>query len=111
MYFLLYLTKSVIFQQSRFPLGVKVGGFDEWGFRPWISWECATILFTLLGRQKLWFNLTLDEVENQFVDFDKPPGSMNLDELLMSVWNADLNQFAGVDIDNTSPTDFFSASG
>lgn len=64
-----------------------------------------------MGRQKLWFNLTLDEVENQFVDFDKPPGSMNLDELLMSVWNADLNQFAGVDIDNTSPTDFFSASG
>lgn len=53
----------------------------------------------LLGRQSSMYNLTLDEVQNQLGDLGKPLSSMNLDELLKSVWSAEANQgLGGVDI-------------
>lgn len=45
-----------------------------------------------LTRQGSLYSLTLDEVQNQLGDLGKPLGSMNLDELLKSVWSAELNQ-------------------
>lgn len=57
-----------------------------------------------------WFNLTLYEVENQLVDLGKFPGSMNFDEYsqVTSVWNADLIQTSGGNIDDTSTATSFS---
>ncbi|KAL5154671.1 ABSCISIC ACID-INSENSITIVE 5-like protein 2 [Glycine soja] len=42
-----------------------------------------------LTRQGSLYNLTLDEVQNQLGNLGKPLGSMNLDELLKSVWTAE----------------------
>ncbi|XP_047311629.1 ABSCISIC ACID-INSENSITIVE 5-like protein 2 isoform X2 [Impatiens glandulifera] len=42
------------------------------------------------------YNLTLDEVQNQLGDLGKPFSSMNLDELLKTVWNAEANQAANI---------------
>ncbi|TKY62789.1 ABSCISIC ACID-INSENSITIVE 5 protein 2 [Spatholobus suberectus] len=42
-----------------------------------------------LARQGSLYNLTLDEVQNQLGNLGKPLGSMNLDELLKSVWTAE----------------------
>lgn len=42
-----------------------------------------------LGRQGSLYNLTLDEVQTQLGDLGKPLTSMNLDELLKSVWTAE----------------------
>ncbi|KAK3004379.1 hypothetical protein RJ639_019775 [Escallonia herrerae] len=51
-----------------------------------------------LGRQGSLYNLTLDEVQHQLGDVGKPLSSMNLDELLKSVWTAEANQgMGGVD--------------
>ncbi|KAK2967398.1 hypothetical protein RJ640_023989 [Escallonia rubra] len=51
-----------------------------------------------LGRQGSLYNLTLDEVQHQLGDLGKPLSSMNLDELLKSVWTAEANQgMGGVD--------------
>nr|XP_043620502.1 ABSCISIC ACID-INSENSITIVE 5-like protein 2 [Erigeron canadensis] len=44
-----------------------------------------------LARQGSLYNLTLDEVQNQLGDLGKPLTSMNLDELLKSVWTAEGN--------------------
>ncbi|XAR51053.1 hypothetical protein NMG60_11005562 [Bertholletia excelsa] len=56
-----------------------------------------------LTRQNSWFNLTLDEVESQLGALGKPLGSMNLDELLKNVWNAEASQSNTIDIDSSSP--------
>ncbi|XP_023768520.1 ABSCISIC ACID-INSENSITIVE 5-like protein 2 [Lactuca sativa] len=45
-----------------------------------------------LARQGSLYNLTLDEVQQQLGDLGKPLSSMNLDELLKSVWTAEANQ-------------------
>jgi ABA responsive element binding factor len=45
-----------------------------------------------LSRQGSLYNLTLDEVQNQLGDLGKPLSSMNLDELLKSVWSVETNQ-------------------
>ncbi|KAL4571763.1 hypothetical protein LXL04_018528 [Taraxacum kok-saghyz] len=45
-----------------------------------------------LARQGSLYNLTLDEVQHQLGDLGKPLTSMNLDELLKSVWTAEANQ-------------------
>lgn len=42
-----------------------------------------------LSKQGLLYNLTLDEVQHQLGDLGKPLSSMNLDELLKSVWSAE----------------------
>ncbi|CAL0299192.1 unnamed protein product [Lupinus luteus] len=47
-----------------------------------------------LAREGSLCNLTLDEVQNQLGNLGKPLGSMNLDELLKSVWSAE----AGSDV-------------
>ena len=44
-----------------------------------------------LTRQASLYNLTLDEIQSQLGDMGKPLGSMNLDELLKSVWTAENN--------------------
>ncbi|XP_057953325.1 ABSCISIC ACID-INSENSITIVE 5-like protein 2 [Malania oleifera] len=56
-----------------------------------------------LTRQNSWYNLTLDEVENQLAGLGKPLGSMNLDEVLKNVWSAGVNPAMTMDVDNTSP--------
>ncbi|XP_059668246.1 ABSCISIC ACID-INSENSITIVE 5-like protein 2 [Cornus florida] len=48
-----------------------------------------------LARQGSLYSLTLDEVQNQLGDLGKPLTSMNLDELLKSVWSAEVNQGSG----------------
>ncbi|CAJ1947710.1 unnamed protein product [Sphenostylis stenocarpa] len=60
---------------------------------------------TPLVRQGSLYNLTLDEVHNQLGNSGKPLGSMNLDELLKSVWSAEVGgeapglDFGGGDAD------------
>ncbi|XP_031378924.1 ABSCISIC ACID-INSENSITIVE 5-like protein 2 [Punica granatum] len=44
-----------------------------------------------LSQQGSLYSLTLDEVQNQLGGLGKPLGSMNLDELLRSVWSAESN--------------------
>lgn len=53
----------------------------------------------LLVRQNSMYNLTLDEVENQLGDLGKPLCSMNLDELLKTVWTAEANQSLDMEIE------------
>lgn len=55
-----------------------------------------------LVRQNSWYSLTLNEVENQLGNLGKPLGSMNLDELLKSVWSTEANDSTGIDIENSS---------
>ncbi|KAJ1397014.1 Basic-leucine zipper domain [Sesbania bispinosa] len=50
-----------------------------------------------LSRQGSLYNLTLDEVQNQLGNLGKPLGSMNLDELLKSVWSAEAGEASGLD--------------
>ncbi|KAG8388906.1 hypothetical protein BUALT_Bualt02G0174000 [Buddleja alternifolia] len=56
-----------------------------------------------MTRQNSWFSLTLDEVKNQLGDFGKPLGSMNVDELLKNVMNAEASHLSGMDPISTSP--------
>ncbi|KAJ8766807.1 hypothetical protein K2173_008361 [Erythroxylum novogranatense] len=55
-----------------------------------------------LTRQSSWYSLTLNEVENQLGNLGKPLGSMNLDELLKSVWSTDATDSVGMDIETLS---------
>ncbi|XP_052174992.1 ABSCISIC ACID-INSENSITIVE 5-like protein 2 [Diospyros lotus] len=48
-----------------------------------------------LAREGSLYSLTLDEVQNQLGNLGKPLSSMNLDELLKSVWTAEANQGVG----------------
>ncbi|KAL1531116.1 ABSCISIC ACID-INSENSITIVE 5-like protein 2 [Salvia divinorum] len=47
-----------------------------------------------LTRQGSLYCLTLDEVQNQLGDLGKPLSSMNLDELLKTLWTAEANNLA-----------------
>ena len=51
--------------------------------------KTTTTTTTPFVRQGPLYNLTLDEVHNQLGNLGKPLGSMNLDELLKSVWSAE----------------------
>lgn len=55
-----------------------------------------------LARQNSWYNLTLDEVNNQLGDMGKPLGSMNLHELLQNVYTTEAEQSSMIDVENTS---------
>ncbi|KAL9371811.1 hypothetical protein Peur_036951 [Populus x canadensis] len=55
-----------------------------------------------LTRQNSWYNLTLNEVENQLGNLGKSLCSMNLDELLKNVWSTEANQSVGMDSESTS---------
>lgn len=57
--------------------------------------EPRTLSSFSLARQGSLYNLTLDEVQNQLGNLGKPLGSMNLDELLKSVWTAEAGQVQG----------------
>ncbi|KAK4345873.1 hypothetical protein RND71_036049 [Anisodus tanguticus] len=48
-----------------------------------------------LARQGSLYSLTLDEVQNQLGDLGKPLSSMNLDELLKTVWTVEASQGIG----------------
>ncbi|XP_042054760.1 ABSCISIC ACID-INSENSITIVE 5-like protein 2 [Salvia splendens] len=52
-----------------------------------------------LARQGSLYSLTLDEVQNQLGDLGKPLSSMNLDELLKTLWTAEANNQAGEAVD------------
>lgn len=56
------------------------------------SSESQTPKSNVLARQGSLYNLTLDEVQHQLGDLGKPLSSMNLDELLKTVWTAEANQ-------------------
>ncbi|KAL4607244.1 hypothetical protein ACB092_09G159800 [Castanea dentata] len=60
-----------------------------------------------LARQGSLYSLTLDEVHTQLGDLGKPLGSMNLDELLKTVWTAEATQVP----DNSNNVISGSASG
>ncbi|CAA2998037.1 ABSCISIC ACID-INSENSITIVE 5-like protein 2 [Olea europaea subsp. europaea] len=47
-----------------------------------------------LACQGSLYSLTLDEVQNELRDLGKPLSSMNLDELLKTVWSAETNNQA-----------------
>ncbi|XVF68609.1 hypothetical protein PTKIN_Ptkin11bG0015300 [Pterospermum kingtungense] len=55
-----------------------------------------------MERQNSWYSLTLNEVESQLGNLGKPLGSMNLDELLNTVWSTESNQSLGMDSESTS---------
>ncbi|XP_058750692.1 ABSCISIC ACID-INSENSITIVE 5-like protein 2 [Vicia villosa] len=50
-----------------------------------------------LAREGSLYNLTFDEVQNQLGNLGKPLGSMNLDELLKSLWTSEAAQASGLD--------------
>ncbi|KAL1548811.1 ABSCISIC ACID-INSENSITIVE 5-like protein 2 [Salvia divinorum] len=52
-----------------------------------------------LARQGSLYSLTLDEVQNHLGDLGKPLSSMNLDELLKTLWTAEANNQAGEGVD------------
>ncbi|CAL0328785.1 unnamed protein product [Lupinus luteus] len=54
-----------------------------------------------LLRQNSMYNLTLDEVQNQFGDLGKPLSSVNIDELLKNVLTVEANQSEDLDIEST----------
>lgn len=66
-----------------------------------------------LSRSGSLYNLTLDEVQNQLGNFGKPLGSMNLDELLKSVWSVEAGEASGLDFggDDTNMQHSQHASG
>ncbi|CAF2379443.1 unnamed protein product [Brassica napus] len=47
--------------------------------------------FTSLGRQSSIYSLTLDEFQHALCENGKNFGSMNMDEFLVSIWNAEEN--------------------
>ncbi|GMI90424.1 ABA-responsive element binding protein 3 [Hibiscus trionum] len=57
-----------------------------------------------LTRQNSMYSLTLDEVQNQLADLGKPLNSMNLDELLKSVWTLEGNQTFGTETEGPAVT-------
>ncbi|XVF07688.1 hypothetical protein REPUB_Repub06bG0161400 [Reevesia pubescens] len=48
--------------------------------------------FSALGRQSSIYSLTLDELQHTLCESGKNFGSMNMDEFLASIWNAEENQ-------------------
>ncbi|XP_039168191.1 LOW QUALITY PROTEIN: protein ABSCISIC ACID-INSENSITIVE 5, partial [Eucalyptus grandis] len=48
--------------------------------------------FSTLGRQSSIYSLTLDEFQHALCESGKNFGSMNMDEFLTSIWNAEENQ-------------------
>ncbi|PNY13345.1 abscisic acid-insensitive 5-like protein [Trifolium pratense] len=61
-----------------------------------------------LAKEGSLYNLTLDEVQNQLGNLGKPLGSMNLDELLKSLWTSEAAQASGLD---SSATDGYMQNG
>lgn len=59
--------------------------------------------FQPLARQNSMYNLTLDEVQTQLGDMGKPLSSMNLEELLRSVWTVESNQSVGTSAEVAAP--------
>jgi ABA responsive element binding factor len=59
---------------------------------------------TPLSRSGSLYNLTLDEVQNHLGNQGKPLGSMNLDELLKSVWSVEAGEVSdfGNDVAGTN---------
>ncbi|XP_057453468.1 ABSCISIC ACID-INSENSITIVE 5-like protein 2 [Lotus japonicus] len=55
-----------------------------------------------LTRQNSMYGLTLDEVHNQLGDLGRPLSSLNLDELLKSVWTVETSQSLEMDNEGTA---------
>ncbi|KAI3667077.1 hypothetical protein L6452_42120 [Arctium lappa] len=65
------------------------------------------------SKQEALYNLTLDEVQHQLGDLGKPVSSMNLDEILKSVWTAETEANVGMSSSGAGPlqhTHFASAT-
>ncbi|KAL5740071.1 hypothetical protein ACOSQ2_029251 [Xanthoceras sorbifolium] len=58
--------------------------------------------FASLGRQTSIYSLTLDEFQHTLCESGKNFGSMNMDEFLTSIWNAEENQVVNYAINNTT---------
>ncbi|XP_017608064.2 protein ABSCISIC ACID-INSENSITIVE 5 [Gossypium arboreum] len=58
--------------------------------------------FSELGRQSSIYSLTLDEFQHTLCDGGKNFGSMNMDEFLTSIWNAEENQAINSNNNNTN---------
>ncbi|KAL7097557.1 hypothetical protein ACP275_10G152100 [Erythranthe tilingii] len=73
--------------------------------RPETRPETHDPLSNLLSRQGSFYNLTLDEVQSHLGDIGKPLSSMNLDELLKTVWTAESNNNnqTTVGVDDVAP--------
>lgn len=58
--------------------------------------------FSSLGRQSSIYSLTLDEFQHGLCESGKNFGSMNMDEFLTSIWNAEENQAINTSGNNNS---------
>ncbi|XP_021290003.1 protein ABSCISIC ACID-INSENSITIVE 5 [Herrania umbratica] len=56
--------------------------------------------FSSLGRQSSIYSLTLDEFQQTLCEDGKNFGSMNMDEFITSIWNAEENQAINSNINN-----------
>ncbi|XVE61497.1 hypothetical protein DITRI_Ditri06bG0045100 [Diplodiscus trichospermus] len=59
--------------------------------------------FSALGRQSSIYSLTLDEFQNTLCEGGKNFGSMNMEEFLSSIWNAEENQAINSNNNNHHP--------
>ncbi|OMO82183.1 hypothetical protein CCACVL1_12037 [Corchorus capsularis] len=60
--------------------------------------------FSSLGRQSSIYSLTLDEFQHTLCESGKNFGSMNMDEFLTSIWNAEENQAINSNQNNNNNT-------
>lgn len=58
-----------------------------------------------LGRQSSIYSLTLDEFQHTLCESGKNFGSMNMDEFLVSIWNAEENQAINTSNNNSNSAD------
>ncbi|KAF8397897.1 hypothetical protein HHK36_016822 [Tetracentron sinense] len=62
-----------------------------------------TRLFSSMGRQSSIYSLTLDEFQHTLCESGKSFGSMNMDEFLTNIWNAEENQAVHSNNDTSQP--------
>ncbi|CAN4118763.1 unnamed protein product [Withania somnifera] len=76
-------------------MGSQGGGGGGGGGNSIGAAQAQDLKANALTRQGSLYSLTLDEVQNQLGDLGKPLSSMNLDELLKTVWTAEASQGMG----------------
>ncbi|CAA0809780.1 ABSCISIC ACID-INSENSITIVE 5-like protein 2 [Striga hermonthica] len=85
-------------------MGSQEGGSDSNGEA---QTQTDDPLYNPLARQGSLYGLTFDEVQNQLGDLGKPLATMNLDELLKTVWTVENgNQEAGPTDNGLGPDHF-----
>ncbi|XP_048127341.1 protein ABSCISIC ACID-INSENSITIVE 5 [Rhodamnia argentea] len=66
--------------------------------------------FSSLGRQSSIYSLTLDEFQHALCESGKNFGSMNMDEFLTSIWNAEENQAINTSGNNNTTNNSFESA-